>query len=236
MSAPVIKPVDLKTGPQSFRSLAMPRWTPPGQQAIFNEKRMGQKKLGASGTDAFAKSVGFGVISAASIFVGSKFLPSILGVGLIGGGIIGLLVSLDGLFPSKESPGGVLPEGVNNKIPDQADFDMISGKFVSPKQYQSYLLTPAGKVALSNPSNKDVDVIVKVTQYKDDHPESGGRPNFKFIDDVLFKVVRVRTGGTEFVDFSPSSGGFYGAAVKLVLEKQRSAQDSPVKIAEIFYS
>lgn len=241
MSNVAIRPVQLKNGQQPFRPIKMPAWAPPGQQSLFDVKRMGQKKLsGNFSAEAIPTSLAVAVAGAGAIVGGMK-LPSPWNTILIGGGMAALGYSIYNLFsgdPGKT--GGVKEASAGSRITSPEVFNAVTGKFLSPKMYEetSYWTNAAVNLVLSNPSSSDAEFILIVHQYEMERSWFNSNPNqtkFNYIGKIMETPVTVKAGGNEPVKFEVDSDTVWPTAIKLVAEKIRIAVENPVKLSEVTF-
>jgi len=248
MSSLDIRPATVKTGTSNFRPFRMPSYAPVGQQ-LFQQKRMGQKKMGGSfSTKELPLSLAVGAGSAGAIVIGAQ-VPSPGWKGfLIGAGLLGLGFSIYNLFSGPEAP----PSGEQSSsnaapIASKSDFEQLTGSFLKPRMYEQvdqpgpdWLMTANyfdiyPQFSLTNPTNNPVTVTLRLTQQ-----ETSSRmlyPNSKE-SKTYSKVVTVPPKTTVTVEFDIDTLNYTGSLTeRLVMEKIRSGDpaDAAVKLAEVTF-
>lgn len=174
MSNIEIRPVQLRGNSLTASPRKLPLWAPPGQEFLFDKKRMGQKKPGDGfSSEAVPKSLAFALAGAGSVLIGTK-MPSPFGGLMVGAGLISIGYSVYNLFSGSEpAAAGVRPDGEAKDIPEKQDFDRLTGAFKKPRMnerveqpwYAQWNWLDIDVVyVVTNPSSRPVSVTLRFTQ------------------------------------------------------------------------
>lgn len=220
-------------------------WAPPGQESLFNKKRMGQKRLvGSFSPSALPTSLGVSLGSVAAIMIGMK-APSPIGEILIGAGFAGLGYSIYNLFSGAEKR-DLSDKTVPLNLASKEAFDQITGAFRKPRMYEKIdHLGPDNieynwedvdiEFVVTNPSNEDVDLTLRFTQ-----TETANKGWFGSSKDTAtyFKRVSVPSGKSATVPFEIDTLNWFGGLTETIVADKMfdvNPKSAGVKLAEVTF-